>query len=290
MSKTGDDANDGTNPALAKLTFGAASTAADALITAGADAVRILVLDGGTYSNSSLRLSENVHLTAPAATFVGLVRIDANASFHIDKHYPAAGSTDVMVRHDGGSAGAAIYSCNISDGRGVDGLKTGARNVVNNGGGGRNLFVRVGIMYVSQDGVGVGDVSGTDAGHIHILIPDVYLAGNNAIGIEGTGLGSNTSNIIGVIDHILEIGGPTATTGIRLDDADAIVKLTVSEIIADTAYNIVAGDLYLSCPKITGARVGTPANLMLGTIDFPTTDQLDGVTVWNDGGVLKVST
>jgi hypothetical protein len=50
--------------------------------------------------------------------------------------------------------------------------------------------------------------------------------------------------------------------------AGAVVKLTASEIVADTAYNIVTGSLYLSCPKITGTQTGTPVQKMVGTIEL----------------------
>jgi hypothetical protein len=148
---------------------------------------------------------------------------------------------------------------------------TGVRNVRNVGGGGKNLFARVGILYTSENGIGVGDVSTGDAGHIHIEILDLYLAGNNSVGILGGSQGAGSANVVGWIDHILETGTPTGAVGISMTAAGAVVKITASEIVADTAYNISAGSLYISCPKITGTRTGTPTNRMLGTIDFGTT-------------------
>lgn len=289
VSKAGSDASDGLNPALPKLTLSAAVTAAAALIAGGATAVRVEVQDGGTYTEAAqIEVAANIHVIAHAATFVGTVSVAANASFTIDKHFAPENSA-TMAEHAGGSAGAAIYVANISDGRGTGGALTGVRNIRNVGGGGRNFFVRVGILYVGASGIGIGDVSSGDAGHIHFLCPDIYLAGNSAVGILGSAQGQSASNIVGYSDHILEIGTPTATVGISLANAAAAVKATVSEIIADTAYNITAGDLYLSCPRIVGARVGTPANLMIGLADFPATDPGDGVTIWNDSGTLKVS-
>lgn len=288
VSVDGDDANDGTEVNAPKLTIGSAITAASALIAGTATAVKINVFDGGTYTESIV-VPENVHIDASAATIIGTVEVSANASCHFDKHFAANNGAD-MAKHAGGATGAAVYSVNISDGRGIGGALTGANNVSNKGGGGRNFFVRVGILYVGSIGTGIGDVSSGDAGHIHFLVPDLYLAGNDAIGILGASQGAGDSNIIGSSDHILEIGGPTNTTGINMTSADAEVKIVVAEIIADTAYNISAGSLYLSCPKITGTKTGTPANLMIGLADFPTTDPGDGVTIWNDSGVLKVAT
>lgn len=268
VSKIGDDVNSGTNPFEAKLTFSAAITTASALITAGATGVRIEVQDGGTYTDASIEIPENVHLVAQAATFIGQVEINANATFYIDKHFASA-NNEKCVQHAGGASGAAIYFANILDGRGVSGTLTGVKNIRNVGGGGKNLFVRVGILYVTTDGVGIGDVSSGDAGHIHFLCPDIYLAGNNSVGILGSAQGAGSSNIVGYSDHILEIGSPTGTVGIRMNAAGAAVKATATEIIADTAYDITAGSLYLSCQRIIGTRTGTPVNRMIGTEDFP---------------------
>jgi hypothetical protein len=43
-------------------------------------------------------------------------------------------------------------------------------------------------------------------------------------------------------------------------NASAVVKLVAAEIVCETAYNISAGSLYLSCPKVTGTRTGTPVS------------------------------
>lgn len=266
VSKAGNDANAGNSNSLPKLTLASAITAASALITAGAAGVRIEVVDGGTYTETAITIPTTVHLFAPAATFIGQVSIAANATFKVDKHFASA-NNQTTVQHEGGSNGAAIYFANILDGRGVAGTLTGVKNIRNVGGGGKNLFVHVGILFVGASGVGIGDVSSGDAGHIHFFCPDIYLAGNNAIGILGSSQGAGSSNIVGYTDHILETGTPTGTVGISLIAAGAAVKIVAAEIIADTAYSITAGSLHISCPKITGTRTGTPVNRLLGTAD-----------------------
>lgn len=266
VSKSGDDANVGNSNSLPKLTFSSAITAASALIVAGAAGVRIEVVDGGTYTEADITIPTGIHLFAPAATFIGQVSIAANATFKVDKHFASANNQNT-VQHEGGSNGAAIYFANILDGRGESGTLTGVKNIRNVGGGGKNLFVHVGILYVGENGVGIGDVSSGDAGHIHFSCPDIYLAGNNAIGILGSSQGAGSSNIVGYTDHILETGTPTGTIGIMLTASGAAIKITASEIIADTAYSITTGSLYISCPKITGTRTGTPVNRLLGTAD-----------------------
>ena len=269
VASIGDDDNPGTRADLPKLTLGGAMTAAAGLIAEGAPAVRVNVMDGGTYTEAEqLVIPANVHVTAPAARFVGTVAVAANASFTVDKHFAPANGAN-MVQHEGGSDGAAIYAANICDGRGVGGALTGVNNIRNVGGGGKNLFVRPGILYVGASGIGVGDVSSGNAGHIHCLIPDLYLAGNGAVGILGSSQGQGASNIVGFIDHILEIDSPTGTVGIRLNAAAAAVKLMVAEIIADTAWDITAGDLYIGCPRVVGTKTGAPANRLLDLSDLP---------------------
>jgi hypothetical protein len=256
VSKVGNDVNDGTSHKTAKLTIASAITGATGLITAGATGVMVEVLDGGSYSENIV-IPANVHVIAPAATLVGTASVEAASSLIIDKHFASA-NNDIMASHGGGANGPAIYVANISDGRGTGGALTGVKNVRNIGGGGKNFFVRTGIMYVGTSGIGLGDVSIGDAGHIHFTIPDLYLAGNNAIGILGSAVGIGSANIIGFCDHILESGTPTNTVGINVTAAGAIVKIMVAEIVADSAYIITAGSLHLSTTKITGTRTGTP--------------------------------
>src|SRR6056297_2061494 len=264
VSKDGNDTNDGTIQTLPKLTLASAMTQADALIVAGATGVRIEVLDGGSYTEASaFVVSENVFVSAPAATYTGPVTISANAGFEIDTHY-AASNGNRMANRNFTSDGPSFYRANISDGRGSAGTITNTRNIANTAGADKNMFAEIGVLYVAQDGEGMEDDSSGSAGHIHFRIGDIYLAGNNAQGIRA---GGATSNIIGYVDHILEIGTPTNTRGVHVLNAGAVVKVTAAEIIADTAYEVSAGDLYLNCQKITGTQTGTPTQLMIGTAD-----------------------
>jgi len=269
VAKGGSDDNDGTKLNTPKLTIGSAITKAEALLLDGATGVRIHVMDGATYTEN-ITVPDKVSIDAKGATLIGTASITGGAELFIDRHFAAANNQS-MLTCEGAGTGPAIYWANISDGRGTAGTLTGVNNVRNVGGGGKNLFARVGVLYTSTSGTGVGDVSIGDAGHIHIEILDLYLAGNNSIGILGGSQGSGSANVVGWIDHILEAGTPTGTIGISMTAAGAVVKITASEIVADTAYNISAGSLYLSCPKITGTQTGTPTNRMLGSIDFGTT-------------------
>ena len=254
VAKVGDDANPGTSIDRPKATIGSAITQASALITAGATGVRVHVIDGGTYTED-ITVPSNVSIDAKGATLVGAISLTAGAEAFFDRHFAASSNQNMVTMDDAGS-GAAIYASNFCDGRGTTGTLTGVQNVRNIGGGGKNLFVRVGIMFVGADGVGLGNTS-SGFGHVHFELEDLYLAGNNAIGINATATGPNAADLVGMIHHILETGSPTGTTGIGINNAAAVVKIVAAEIVADTAYNITAGSLYLVCPKITGTQTGT---------------------------------
>ena len=273
VAKHGSNANSGLSDTLPKLTIGAAITAASALITAGATAVRVEVLDGGDYAES-ITVPANIHIHARGATLRGEVALSAGAEVYLDRQYATANNQN-LVSLDAAADGPAIYSANVLDGRPY----TGVQNVRNIGGGGKNLFTRIGICYVGTSGVGYGDTS-SGFGHIHIENEDLYLAGEGAVGIVATATGANTANIVGVIHHIIPIiPAPASTTAISMSNANAVVKLVVAEIVATVAYVITAGGLYLNCGKITGTQTGTPLFLpeAAGTA-AALVDDLSGVT------------
>jgi hypothetical protein len=257
VSTVGDDANSGLSISEAKLTISAAITVASGLISGGASGVKVHVLDGATYTENIV-VPPNVVVWAPGATLVGTVAVASRGEATFDQIYATANNQN-LVSMDAAGTGPGIITANIIDGRGLSGTLTGVKGVRNTGGGGKNLFAHIGLLYVGEDGVGVGDVSSGNAGHIHLFCKDLYLAGNNAIGVLGSAQGAGSTNIVGWIDHILEISTPTATTGIKMDAPGAILKIIASEIIADTAYSISSGDLHIVVPRISGERVGTPA-------------------------------
>jgi hypothetical protein len=294
VAKTGADTLDGLHTERPKLTIGAAITAADALITAGATKVRIEVLDAGIYSESIV-LSPMLILHAPAATLIGLMTIDDGCSVLLDKHYvDAVDSQTLIAKVTTGTGEVASYRANIVDGRGTGGAVT-STTCIQNESETSVIFCWVGQIFVPSGGSGIRDTAGAGFGHTHFILNDLYLAGNNAIGIRNTNANTNQ---IGYIDHILEIGTPTGTTGILFTASGGVAKITASEITADTAYDISGGSLYLSCPKVTGTRTGTPAieisNALVKTdtvraatttLQILGTDGVPGIQIAADGAV-----
>lgn len=261
ISKWGLDANGGLSIHTPKLTIGSAVTAAATLIGAGATRVLIHVLDGGVYTEDVV-LDDNMVLFIPGGTLVGIITLDPGAEAHVDQHFAAVDST-VMVESLVTTGAASHYSSRLMDGRGTGGTLTNV-DLIRNSTSGRVLFTKVGQAFIPQGGIGVRDATaGGGFGHVHFIFGDLYLAGNNAQGMRSN---NATTNLIGYIDHILEFGTPTGTVGIDIRDSGAIVKLTISEIIADEVWNISAGDLHIVCPKLTGTRTGTPVVLIDGSV------------------------
>lgn len=251
VSKIGDDGNGGLNANDALQTISAGVTKAAALVAAGIPSAKVHVLDGGEYVED-VTIPANILLFAPAAIIRGELAVAATAEIHLDRLISTANNQNMLTLSDAAD-GSAIARINVIDGR----QHTGVKNVRNIGGGGKNLFVYAGLIFVGAGGTGIGDTSG-GFGHIHFQVADLYLAGNNSVGILGSAIGANASNLVGWIDHILPIAGATGTTAISMTNVDAALKLVAAEIIADTAYNISAGNLYLACARVVGTRTGSP--------------------------------
>lgn len=249
VEKNGVDTNSGLNEELPKLTVGSAITAAVQLISNGANDVEIKIKDAGIYTEN-ISIPSNVKLFGESATVVGGITLLENSSVDIFKHYASANGQNMVNKE---SPGSSEYTSFIIDTRGLAGNLSGVtaiRNVSSNS----ILFVDNQKIFVGLNSTGIFDNS-AQSGHIHFNSKDIYLTGNNAIGING----NNNSNIIGFVDHILPIGSPTGTVAIRTGNASATIKVSGLEIISETAYNIHAGsDVQLVIPKIVGTRIGTP--------------------------------
>ena len=116
---------------------------------------------------------------------------------------------------------------------------------------------------------------------------------NNAIAISATG---TESDVIGQVDHILPLGSLTGTVGVYCNTLSGNVDLRANEIIANTAYDIVKGDVRLNCAKVVGAKVGTPVLDLSRLAEAPSVEHPNGIagivvpdgeTTYIDGGYLK---
>lgn len=253
VSKVGDDSDDGLTIANPKLTISSAIAGATALQAAGATTVSIDIVDAGEYYES-LEIPEQILLQGKEASVIGQIIVNPNCSVIVDSHYPSVGSQQMLYRN--GGTGVSYFKARNVDTRGITGGLIGTVGCYIDAASQQAIvFYETETISVSEFGTGFDDTRGGGGfGHIHLRVKDLYLAGDFAVGINA---GTTGSNYIGYIDHILEQGSQSSTTGIRMENASASVRLISGQIIADTAYNVVEGDLHLVCPDIQGTRSGT---------------------------------
>lgn len=291
VAKHGSDFDTGLSVAVPKLTIASAVTAANALITGGASAVSIFVQDAGTYTEelvSGSRIEPNVSLIAPDARIVGRIQFRRGSFVVVGEQYASGNNQDLVELIASGTADAhGVYRARLVDGRGVAGTNRGTKCFKNDTNA-EILFGFADVIYVPEDGVGIIDSSSASgSGHIHIIAQDVYLAGNDAIGIRAN---TADTNVVAQIGHILEIGTPTGTIGVNVTNASADVKLVINEIIADEVYNISAGSLHLVCPKLVGTRTGTPVCEISDKLIQTDSVECEGLTVKDDVDATKAVT
>ena len=245
VAKWGNDTNSGLSVDRALLTIGAAITAALALTPSATNRISVSVLDAGTYVED-LTCESYVDINGATASLDGVVTLVDNMTLRMWEIAPSSGSNRQLLRKTAGNTASFAFVDRI-DSRNV----TSSRCVYNIAAN-SILFVWCTQMFVGAGNIGVGD-SAVLTGHVHLKVPDLYLAGNGAIGIDAT---DTASTILGYIDHILEVGTPTSTIGINVG-ATGSVRLVSAQLIADTAYSVTAGGvLHLICSDITGARTG----------------------------------
>jgi hypothetical protein len=248
VSKQGSNFNDGLTLDKPKLTLTAAITVASTLLSAGATRVTIEIMDTGTYTEN-IEVPQNVMLYGINATLEGTLIVNNNTYVWLYGHYAAASSTTMVTKK--GNA-HAYYRCVIQDASGIVGSLTGCTNIATNVTG-SIFFVEIELQRINFKGILETTASGN--GHIHIRIKAMHLVANDAIAISATG---TESDVIGQVDHILPLGSLTGTVGVYCNTLSGNVDLRANEIIANTAYAIVKGDVRLNCAKVVGAKVGTP--------------------------------
>jgi hypothetical protein len=260
VSKEGSDLSSGLNINNPKETITAAINDAATLLSEGASNVNITILDGERYTED-LTIPNDVHIIGHACELVGNHTMANNTSLFVHTLY-RGGSGNMVNKTE--QDGHAHIRCFVADTRGVDGTITGGAGF-RNASNGAVLHIQCDVLYVAENAIGLTDGSGgNDFGHLHFLGSDIYLAGNGAMGCR---TGSSGSKILIVVGHILESGEFNNTTAADLNSNGSKVWITANQIQADDAWDVNNGDLYITCPDITGDRHGDAANLMLGTAD-----------------------
>ncbi len=219
--KHGNDSNSGLNIEEAFLTFGAAITAAAAQTPSTTNRFAIVCFDAGIYTEN-ITTQSWININAPNAKLEGNIVLVDNVRIYFNT---LENSTGVAVLKSSGTTLSIIKLENLIVGGAVGVLNASATS---------QLYIEIASTRInSVGGIGIGDVT-TSTGHMHVLCQDIYLAGNNATAIAYAGSGL----IVGQIDHILETGAPTGTTGINA--LGGVMNVNVNELIADTAYSVGA--------------------------------------------------
>jgi hypothetical protein len=247
VGKHGDDDNDGRTVQSALLTMEAATDAAAAGET-------IKCVDTGQY-DESVSLPLDVSLWAPYATIQGpggggtgvgcVIANGGDVMVRVHRLIPGAGETGI-VQND--VAGVLNIDVDFIDGR-TNTSKDGLLNLSTSNGG--VMMARVRSIWVPAGGIGVGDLA-VGVGHVHLDVGDIYLAGDGAIGI----FLATATKIVGRVDHIVEAGGSFAGT-VGIDVNTGIASLNVSDITADTVYDVSSGaTINMFVNQLTGAVGG----------------------------------
>lgn len=251
VGKHGDDTNAGDIPDKPVLTMVEAVNRANALTT-GSNRVKIHILDAGYYvRNGATILDNDVHLFGPQATLESRLVLRDECRVTLYKMI-GDGSGFPVINKNSGTLNAHVH---INE---IDGRANTNNPVIRNAGGGGVLIVVADRLFVGANGQGVGDRVG-GFGHIHAEIEDLYLAGNNAVGIQDN---DNDTAIVARIGHILPTESFTGTVGVDASTPGSRISVIATEIIADTAISVTsASDVNVACPYIDGAVVNTGGGL-----------------------------
>ena len=224
VGKHGDDSFDGTTPDDAKLTIGAAITAAGTPVSAAARVV-VRVLDAGTYTED-LTAVAFVDIFAPDARVIGSHSLVGNITWSID--YAEAGSpTGLRMDEAGETAFLRFRHLHVNESYG-------------------GIFINEGGINLSVDKITMVDAAGwrsnaifadTTAGESYIHIGRMLLDGDGI----GVAVGGGT-----VTGWVGSIEGGTGTLGLSVHNAEA--RLVVGKLDCDEALlvNGATSDLNLT--------------------------------------------
>lgn len=251
VGKNGNDSNQGDSVNAPFLTF----THALSEVSVG-DVV--VCLDAGSYQEE-LVVPAGVSLFAPNATITtgpdgagdAAITLETNTDVTLNA-IVTGGNQDAVVRSNTPGTGTAHIKL-------ID-CRSGSGSCVFNkgvGGGGGILIVEVEQIYVGT-GVGIGSTT-QGIGHTHIDCEDIYLYGDNSVGLSHNSGGG----VVGRITHILEDvdAAPTGTTAIIVQGGR--MDLMINVIVADTTWNVTgAGILSLFYNQATGTPAGAGTVLL----------------------------
>lgn len=249
LGKHGNDANDGFTIERAKLTFGAAITAASAIAPA-----TVVCFDTGQYTET-ISVPANVSIDAPNAILNGAVTVTDDTSVKLKVINVATGTTGLNK--------ATGTGCAIAE---VDGITcVGTGNGMTSFSGCLNVKCRR-IEVENGFGAGIGTTDQLNVEVENILISGTGSGFGSAVGgtvrgevqrIENTGAGAGTGifTTAGGGDFEIYANQMNVTTGIAATAAGSTVNYIGNILTATTAYNIPAGStLNLTINELSGVE------------------------------------
>jgi hypothetical protein len=236
VTKDGDSTYDGFSITQAKDTISAAITVASNLITGGATAVNIEILDSSTYTEDII-LEDNMILNGSAATLAGTITTDNSSTTHVtlNKHQSATTSTNLV---EPGTDGIIVYKANIIDvSSSCRALYTSNSNSL--------IYADIDLINVGSSSYGVANTQGS----IIAKVKWIKLVGNGAIGVSSSG-----SGIVNVTaDDIIEVGPRNATC---IDGQAGEMYITTKNLSSNNSpskvYNIVSATVYIHTIRFVG--------------------------------------
>jgi hypothetical protein len=242
VGKHGDDGNTGFTPSEAKLTIGAAITAASTLSPSSSNQISLEVTDGGTYTENIV-LPTFVHLNASLANMIinGGTGITTSGQNLIVLRSMTVNSAGIGVRKTGssGTLDVTVRDMVVQDnGRGFqnDSPANGFFNI-----DAESILVKGGAIALNLN----------DGTRHYCKIGQIRIDENSAIGIRVNDSAINLSGTIGRIQNLS--GSLTTTTGVSVISGHC--DLSIQRLETNTAYSVQAGaELDLVCNHISGTE------------------------------------
>tara|TARA_R110000796_G_scaffold36911_1_gene93574 strand:+ start:552 stop:3200 length:2649 start_codon:yes stop_codon:yes gene_type:complete len=245
VTKDGDDTYDGFSITQAKDTISAAITVASSLITGGATAVNIEILDSSDYSEN-INLGDGMILNGPTATLKGTITTDASSTTHVilKEQQSVTTLTDLV---NPGSGGTMFYKANrvtvSSSCRAIHAEILGT-------------YIYADIDTIEVGGGSFGLVAG--GGLLFAQVKYIELVGPVATGIASIGSGA----VSATVEWISEFG-PQNAIGIdcQAGSVDVDTKNLGVGSTSGRAYKVTSGTLKLTAIRLVGNTQGTPTFL-----------------------------
>ncbi len=237
VGKHGNNANDGKTPDRAKLTIGAAITAAGTPANEAA-AVTVKVLDAGTYTENLVGV-QWVHIFAPYAHIIGDHTVGPNQVWTIGHAESSSGDT-VFDRSQAGVGGTIVN---------VDRMTLAPNGVAPTWGfncQSDRMTARVNHVVINGIGV-IGGATGSG----HELVIDIGHAKLTAG--ASTCYGFLVSGGGKIIAKVGWLEGDANTTGLWVTNGE--INAIIGRLTCGIAYNVVAGHtLRLTVGELTGTE------------------------------------